>query len=101
MREALIKWMCVGAFAGVVAPWCGCIAIYRHHDVKVRVVDGETQQPVPKASVDVRYRSMWNWNPPPPVHSLTDANGEATLRLATYKSGADWEVGKDGYIREQ
>jgi hypothetical protein len=54
--------------------------------MQVKVIDGDTLEPVAGSEVEVMYpRHLFDFNVPPSTRATTDTNGMATLRVADYK----------------
>ena len=85
-----------------VALSSGCVSFHGHQPMVVRVLDRETDEPVPSATVAITYRAykLPVLNRPQDDTDTTDPGGVVRLRLATgYKYGSEhWSVSAEGYL---
>lgn len=73
---------CPGCFAVLLGPAAIEERITRSYKpVRVRVIDGETRQPLPHATVSIGYGG-WGGMKPPHELFVTDTSGEAMIRIA-------------------
>lgn len=89
------------AWSAVVVYLClpGCLAIYGHRDVSIRVLDAESCEPIHGANVEIKYiQHELQLNTPAPVISATDAEGRAYMRLAVWDHIG--KVSAPGYLTE-
>jgi hypothetical protein len=59
----------------------GCIAFHTYRDVRFHVVDAESNEPVPHATIAINYQGMGGMIPDD-VSGTTDANGVLDMRIA-------------------
>ncbi len=78
----------------------GCINLYSYKPVTVRVVDAETNAPIPNVNVWVGYDAMFSWPCPKRTIAITDEKGEAILRIANFRGGGlSLQAGnRNGYL---
>jgi hypothetical protein len=81
----------------------GCHQFWTISPVDVVVLDGETGQPVPSASVAVKYDGQSSaWFMPPEEQRKTDGQGKAIIPVADFRAGSIfWDVSADGYADER
>jgi hypothetical protein len=75
----------------------GCLASYTHEQLTLRVIDAETQQPVPNARVEVNYTFFGPiLNAPRPITKRTNGDGVVQLRVADFDP--TWAADAEGYL---
>ncbi len=95
----MIKYSCSALALIFTVFLSGCIAIYKHRDVVVEVIDFETGEPVEGAEVVVSYDPFFQINPPKKIEAMTPASGRLELRVPTFQDGGSWSVRKhDSYM---
>lgn len=85
----------LAALSALVAP-AGCISLHLPCDVECVVRDVETGEPVPGATVSVRYSYFLVLNAPRPSSAVTDGAGRATVAASTFRN-QEWIVSCDGF----
>ena len=65
-------------------PTTGCGLFRAHRPLTVQVIDGDTRQPLPKATVSLCYLNMLDFTAPRPCSRMTDSRGMATLRIGEF-----------------
>lgn len=77
----------------------GCISFNKYHDVTFQVIDAETAEPIPHATLTVAYDRMFAVNPPEPQEAVTSSDGLVTVRAANHRGEFHLAVTAENYIR--
>jgi hypothetical protein len=87
--------------ATAAVPGGGCVAFYSHRDVTFRVVDGETEEPIPGATVRVGYEPHYFvLNKPRDRSVKTGSRGGVTVSVAKWwvHDGPSFSFAARGYL---
>lgn len=92
---------CVVSSLTLIAPFflTGCLSFYKYHDVTIKVVDAETNEPIPQAMVTVSYDRMFAMNPPEQQEAVTSSDGLVTVRAANHRGEFHLSVTVENYLR--
>jgi hypothetical protein len=94
IKALLLMALLVGPCAGLG----GCIRFYSYHPTHVTVRDAETGTPIAGAEIQVWYLYVMVLNPPDPASAVTNQQGVADVRVATFLH--EWNISSDGYLTE-
>lgn len=100
MKAAIVKRILFSvAGVGLLAASAalpGCIAFYHTEKIQFRVVDAETQAPIPRAKISTDYATMFVFNNPEPAESITSEDGRAVIPISTCTPYLSVEA--EGYV---
>ena len=89
------------AVAMSITPLTGCyIHRYTYEPVSIRVVDGESEQPISDAEIKVGYVRPPGIviNQPEDTSGCTGDDGELVIQIADPRMGSHWSIRHPGYI---